>query len=140
MTQDQSGPGPQLNDQAFNIPTPDSDSSDQSSGGDGSDNTDTGSTDDTSKVADTNIFESISKLFSGMNGLACGCNAAPTWFGVSGLGKSNAPPLESLRPQYYTAINEQPIKPSTMTAVVGGAVVLMVGAAAIFLWSKGTRK
>lgn len=103
--------------------------------GDGS--SDTGSTDDTSKVSDTNIFESISKLFSGMNGLACGCDAAPAWFNT-GLG-GNAPKMQVVAPSYYTALREAPVEASTTDAVIGGALVLMVGAAAVFLWSKGTK-
>ncbi len=139
MTQG-AGPGPQVNDQAMNIPTDPGYTGDQSQDQSDTEQTsdaDNGSTDDTSAVASTNIFESISKLFSGMNGLSCGCDAAPTYFGMGRGG--NAPPLDMLRPHYYEAPQADSIRPSTTTAVVGAAVVLMVGAAAMFLWSKGKK-
>ncbi len=138
------GPGPQLNDQAFSIPAGDDGggydpSQDPSQYGQTTDQTDTGSKDDTSKVADTNVFESISKLFSGMGGMGEGLNAAPTWFGMGKGG--NAPPLSMVQgPKFYSAPRVEPVNPSTTTAVVGAAVVLMVGAAAIYLHSKGKRK
>lgn len=146
MTQSQGGPGPQLNDQASQIPMGDDSSNydpttDPSQTGDQSDgsNTDDGSTDDTSKVAGTSIFDSISKLFSGMGSLQCGCNAPPPWFGMGG---GNAPILKvaPVAPSYYTSPGANPLKPSTTVAVVGAAVTLIVGAAAVFLWTKGNKK
>ncbi len=136
MSQGPGGPGPQLNDQAFSIPQPDNAAyTNQTPDDSDSEKTDdTGSTDDTSKVADTNILESISKLFSGMNGLGEGLNAAPSWFG---MGKGGNVPQH---PMFFDTYGSEPVKPSTTVAVVGGAVVLMVGAAALFLWSKGTKK
>ncbi len=127
MMQSPQGMGPQLNDQANMFappvppPAPVADDTQQ----------DTGTSDDSSTVADTNIFESISKLFSGMSGLACGCDAPPPRF--SGMGYTPD------QIQYFNAMRAEPIKSSTTAAVVGGALVLMVGAAAVFLWSKGKK-
>ncbi len=122
------GPGPQIDEQAMMIPTaePEDDKKE-----------DTGSTEDADKVASTNIFESISKLFSGMNGLNEGTRAMTPWFGMGRGG--NVPTHDDVQ-RYFSAQNVDPVRPSTTTAVIGGALVLMVGAAAVFLWSKGNKK
>lgn len=147
MSSSSGGPGPQLNDQSNQIPTGDSydpslvpddtnvpqfDSTTQ-----GDDTSDNGSTDDTSNVASTSIFDSVAKLFSGMNGLSCGCDAPPPWFGMGAGG--NVPPLKLVQPSYYVSSEASAIKPSTTIAVIGAAVTLMVGAAAVFLWTKGNK-
>ncbi len=139
MTPPGYGPGPQMNDQAFDIPVmqpqdemlpPDQQTTTKTDG------SDDGTADDSANVASTSAWESISKLFSGMNGLACGCDQPPPWFNT-GLG-GNAPFVP--HPLYSTAQPAPPISGSTTTGVVGAAVVLMVGAAAIFLWTKGKKK
>ena len=63
--------------------------------------------------------------------------APPMLFGLSAV-KSALGPLQA--PKVYTAPKAQPVSGSTTVAVVGAVVVLMVGAAAIFVWSKGKDK
>lgn len=83
-----------------------------------------------SSVASTNVFESISKLFSGgMHGVGCGRSAAPAWVGMGGPNV----------PQFAVAQEQAPIKSSTTTGVIAGSMVLVAVAAAIFLWSKGNK-
>ncbi len=136
MTQDGTGPGADLNDQVY--ASSDDQGMDQAAmvaqatdsgeSGDGTD--DSGTKDDTANVAGTSAWESITKLFGGgMNGLGCGCKAPPPWFGSGG---GNAPQLG----QFFTTTQADPIRGSTQAAVLGSALVLMVGAAAVFLWSK----
>ncbi len=92
-----------------------------------------GTTDDTANVAEGNVLESLSKMF-GFGSLGCGCNKPPTWFNDGPGG--NAPMLGAFAQQPVTP----PVPHSTETAVYVTALVAVVGAAAIFLWSKGGRK
>lgn len=84
--------------------------------------------DDSSAVAGTNIFESISKLFSGMGGLGCGCKAPPSRIGMGGT---------DMPQKYSVAPLSAQLKPSTIFGIEAGSALLIIGAAAIFLWSKG---
>ncbi len=92
-----------------------------------------GTTDDTANVAEGNVLESLSKMF-GFGSLGCGCNKPPAWFNDGPGG--NAPMLGAFAQQPITP----PVPHSTETAVYVTALVAVVGAAAIFLWSKGGRK
>ncbi len=137
------GPGPQLNEQANEIQKSQGESgtatAEDTDIGDSetTESPDDGSTDDTAKVAGSNVLESVAKLFSGMGGLGYGYNPQPNWFSLQPGG--NAPMLGAVGPRQFVAIQDEPIKPSTTTAVVGMAVVLMVGAAAIYVWSQGKK-
>lgn len=128
------GPGPQLNDQASNIPTGDGSgnydpTTDPSQTGDQSSDDDDGNSGDSSKVATSNVFESIAKLFSGMGGMACGCDAPTPWFGMGG---TNLPPMQMRKPVAKPVENSH-------AGLIGIAVVAAAGAA-IYLYSKRKKK
>ncbi len=84
--------------------------------------------DDASAAANTNIVESVKKLF-GFNGINCGLDAPPSWFST-GMG-GNVP--------YRPSITKKAVKPvnqSTTSGVLLAAGVLVVGSAALYMWSK----
>ena len=125
------GGGGQINEQAFDIPRQDEQSEESE---------DSTSKETSAGVASSNVLESISKLFSGMGGTACGVNSVPPWVGVSGLmGGGNAPPIELVAPRYYEARGVDPLKSSTVVGVLGGSAVLVAVGAAIYFWSKAKK-
>ncbi len=129
------GPGPQMTDQAFAVQQGPASQTEEPYRDKTPEESDEEKKDDTSEVAETNIFESIAKLFTGMGGLQAGMEAPPPWFG---LGKGGNAPVAP--PKFFTVAQADPVKPSTIVAVVGGAVTLMVGAAAMYLWTRGQKR
>ena len=129
----QQGQGPTAFDESsgqFDIAPPATSGDEQ---GNADQQEDNGTKDSTADVADGNVLESISKMF-GFGSLSCGCDKPPTWFNDYPGG--NAPMLGAYAQQPVTP----PIARSTETAVYVTALVAVVGAAAVFLWSKSGRK
>lgn len=117
------GPGPQMNDQAnTHSEAPEEAAAETTDEGDKTEDS------DTSKVAESNIFESIAKLF-GMNGLTEGLNAPPPWIGMGG---GNVPTPQ----QFVRAQPTAPVSSSVTSGVVAASVVGLAAAAALFIWSK----
>ncbi len=145
MTQSGMGPGPQLNDQAnqFADSVQQSDQTTDDSGqtpeeaaatqDDSTSTDDSGDTSDATKVAGDGILDSLKKFLSGGNGMMSGLGAPPPTFNVYAPGNS---PLH--RP--IVAQKVAPVKRSTTSGVLLGSLVLVVGAAAIYLNSKGKKK
>jgi hypothetical protein len=136
MTQDPYGQGGQFDDQAnqFQMALPSDTTADMiaTEGPEASDaNNPNAPKDDASGVANSNIFESISKMFSGgMHGLNCGLGAPPPWIGQGG----------SNLPQFALRTTTPPIESSTVAGTLGLSVLLVLGSAAVFLWATGKKK
>ncbi len=132
------GPEAQMNEQANQFAEPLAEGEEQpeeSAIAENEGETEEGNESDASGVASANVFESISKLFSGMNGVGCGLNASPAWFNTT-LG-GNAPVM---RPRPVTRVAKKPVKKSTTSGTLMAAGVLVLSSAAIFLWSKSQKK
>ncbi len=67
----------------------------------------------------------------GFSGTGCGCNSV-----LAGLGAVQSPSNPSPAPQSINIQAREGIAPSTITAVIGIATVLIIGSVAVWAWSK----